>query len=172
MNAPSITGKILIVDDVAGIHDMMDMLFLKSEFELRHAYIPGDAIKLYQEQPADVVIVDIHMPSMDGLELIQELQQIDNQVVCVMITASDSKDYVLRALRLGVYDYIEKPFEEKSFMCAIKRACMPTGGGESDRDFYETKLATGRYYMASRLPANKMHLARIETGADPGTTPE
>jgi len=39
--------------------------------------------------------------------------------------------------------------------------------GTSDRDFYETKLATGRYYMARRLPATKMHLARIETGADP-----
>lgn len=112
---------ILIVDDIEGIHEMMDMVFFDTNYSLKHARAADEAIQMYKEQPTDVVVSDIQMPGLDGLELFEELRKIDPDIVCIMMTAANSKDYVIKALRLGAFDYVEKPFAEEVFVETINR---------------------------------------------------
>lgn len=131
-------ATILIVDDIEGIHEMMDMVFTDSGFDLEHAHSAHVALEMYKNHPADVVVSDIQMPGLDGLELFEELQKLDPDVVCIMMTAADSKDYVIQALRLGAFDYVEKPFTEETFIQTITR------GVEERRLRYIAQKQSGR----------------------------
>ena len=117
-------AKILIVDDIQGIHEMMDLIFADSGVELLHAISAANAIDQFKKTGVDVVVSDIQMPEMSGLELFSELRKLDPNLVCIMMTAADSKDFVLKALRLGAFDYIEKPFEEAVFVELVNRAIV------------------------------------------------
>jgi len=114
-------ATILIVDDIEGVHEMMDMVFMDTGFEIRHALSGLGAVEIYKNEPVDVVVSDIQMPGLNGLELFEELQALDPYVVCIMMTAANSKEYVIKALRLGAFDYVEKPFDEDAFVQMVSR---------------------------------------------------
>lgn len=144
---------LLIVDDIPGIHDMLDLVFEDSGFSLEHALQGAKALELYQSKEIDVVLSDIQMPGMNGLELFRELKQIDPAVTMVMTTASESRDFVIQALRLGAFDYVEKPYDEADLIATVRRAweerqkrlSQDSGGGASMEE-----LETLRRELAAR----------------------
>lgn len=113
---------LLLVDDIEGIHDMLDVVFENTGIELEHAYLGQQAIEIYETKEIDVVLSDICMPGMDGLELFEKLKGIDPAITMIMTTASEERDFVIRALRMGAFDYIEKPYNEEDLQKRVKQA--------------------------------------------------
>lgn len=115
-------STLLVVDDIEGIHEMLDIVFENTGVTLLHAMLGQQALDIYRKHEVDVVLSDIQMPGMDGLDLLQELKAVDPAVTVVLTTAVESRDYVIKALRLGAYDYVEKPYEEQELRAIVQRA--------------------------------------------------
>ena len=114
--------RILIVDDNA------DLCFNLSNILKDEGYKPiavGDgrkALKAVKNNSPDLVILDIRLPGMDGMKVLEEMRRIDKNMIIIMLTAcSDIKDAV-KAMKLGAFDYITKPFNNEELNLIIKRA--------------------------------------------------
>ncbi len=101
--------KILIVDDEPAVCNMLEKFLVKKEFEVFIA-LSGEAgiEKLKKERP-HMVLLDIKMPNMDGIETLKKMKELDKKVGIVMITAVKEDDVGKQCLKLGAYDYVTKP---------------------------------------------------------------
>ena len=141
---------LLLVDDIQGIHDMLDLVFEGTDIELRHALLAQQAIEIYQSGEVDVVLSDICMPGMDGLQLLSALRKIDPAVTMIMTTAAEDRNYVIQALRLGAYDYIEKPYDEGDLQKRVAQALnerkkrLDSGQGASTDEVEQLKRELAR----------------------------
>lgn len=103
-------GSVLIVDDELGARESMRMI-LKGKFDVSTAESGMKAIELVKEKQYDVVVLDIRMPDISGIEVLEKIKQMDPSPEVMMVTAYAALDTAKNAMRLGAYDYIEKPFK-------------------------------------------------------------
>jgi len=80
------------------------------------------ALQLVQVQPYDAIVSDIKMPGMDGLALIEQLQKICPDTPVLLITGHGERNLAIQALRVGAYDFIQKPIDRDYFISALRRA--------------------------------------------------
>lgn len=106
-------SKILIVDDEENIREIIKMTLRKNADEIFTAESAEAGLIILQEHLIDVVISDIKMPGMDGLEFLKKVKEEQPAVQFLMITAHGNMDTVVEALRLGASDFLSKPFENK-----------------------------------------------------------
>ena len=109
MAKPPLT--VLIADDEPKIRRMLEQILLAQGCVIRVACDGFDALAQFQQQPADVVITDIKMPRVNGLELVEELKRLDPLVNVVVITAYPSVEGAVQAMKIGACDFLTKPFE-------------------------------------------------------------
>ena len=111
--------KILYVEDDE-IARENGIEYLENYFEL--IYDASDAIKalqLYEKYKPDIIITDIQMPKLNGLEFVKRIRQKDKKTQVIIITAFSDKDYLLKAIELGLVKYLLKPVREKEFEEAL-----------------------------------------------------
>ena len=111
--------KILYVEDDE-IARENGIEYLENYFEL--IYDASDAIKalqLYEKYKPDIIITDIKMPKLNGLEFVKRIRQKDKKTQVIIITAFSDKDYLLKAIELGLVKYLVKPVREKEFEEAL-----------------------------------------------------
>jgi two-component system response regulator YesN len=114
--------KIMIVDDMPVFRDYLrDFIDWNAYgFEVCCEARDGkEALELYEKYQPDIVLTDIVMPFMDGLELSEELLKIDSDVAIILITGNSEFEYARKAVKLGVCDYIVKPFEKEELIIAL-----------------------------------------------------
>ena len=107
--------KILYVED-DDISRENGVEYLENYFE--NIYEASDAIKalqLYEKYKPDIIITDIQMPKLNGLEFVKRIRQKDKKTQIIVITAFCDKDYLLKAIELGLVKYLVKPVNEKEF---------------------------------------------------------
>ena len=114
--------RLLIAEDEERMRRLLGMLLSNADYELELAADGREALKAFQENPADVVITDLRMPQMGGMDLIKEIRELDPDVPIIVITAFGSIESAVDAMRAGATDYITKPFEEARIKLAIQRA--------------------------------------------------
>lgn len=107
--------RVLIVDDSAVMRKIVDRSLRQAGLELKEVFEAGngvEALARMQQNRVDLILSDINMPTMDGLELVQQLQGVDNAkgVPIVMITTEAGESHVVQALSSGARGYIRKPF--------------------------------------------------------------
>jgi two-component system, OmpR family, response regulator VanR len=111
--------KILYVEDDE-IARENGVEYLENYFE--HIYEASDAIsalKLYEKHKPDIIITDIQMPKLNGLEFVKRIRQKDKKTQIIIITAFSDKDYLLKAVELHLVKYLVKPVREKEFEEAL-----------------------------------------------------
>lgn len=114
-------GSILIVDDESNIRETLK-LFLKDEgFSADEASDGNEALEMINKKDYDIIITDLNMPKMDGIELIKKASQISPDSFFMIMTAYASVKTAIEALRLGAYDYLLKPIEFEDLLMRIKR---------------------------------------------------
>lgn len=114
--------SILIVDDEPGICDMLSRAFSDLGY-LPHVESDGPAaLRASQKSSFDVVLLDLSMPGMNGLEVLRQLKEAQPDLPVIIITAYGSAHTAIDALRLGAYDYITKPFELDELQMLVERA--------------------------------------------------
>ena len=107
---PSDIG-ILVVDDETSVRDSLSKWFKFDGYRVDTAEDANAALQKLQDGPWDIVLLDIKMPGMDGLELQRRIKQIDKNIITIMITAFASVDTSIQALKEGAFDYIVKPVD-------------------------------------------------------------
>ena len=113
---------ILIVDDEASVRDSLYQWFKNDGYRVDTAADAASALKKLQENPWDIILLDIKMPGMDGIELQNRIKQIDKNIVTIIITAYASVDTAIQALKDGAFDYVTKPIDPDDLSRLIRNA--------------------------------------------------
>ncbi len=112
----------LVIDDDEGMCELIELGLRKRGFDVTWRTSPTAALELAQSEDFDVVVTDLRMDEMNGLEVSQRLGAIRPNVPVVMVTGRGGVEAVVSAMRVGVYDYITKPVDMKLLTVAIRRA--------------------------------------------------
>ncbi|MFW5750719.1 MAG: response regulator [Planctomycetota bacterium] len=115
--------RVLIVDDAAFMRQLIRDALEPLGFEIvAEAGNGRDALERYRELRPDLITLDIVMPEMDGLSTLEAIRAEDHQTPVIMVTAVDQRDSMLRAMRLGIADFVVKPFDEDRIVSAVDKA--------------------------------------------------
>ncbi len=114
-------ANILIVDDERSIRDSLEVVLQEEGYGTAVASTGKEALKHAEEQSFDVIITDLKMPEMDGMELLRKCRKMCPQTFIIIITAHGSLESAIQALRIGAYDYILKPFDFDDVLLKIRR---------------------------------------------------
>ncbi len=116
-------SKILIVDDESNIIKIITECLEGEGFTNLYSAEDGEkAVDMFNEHIHDLVIVDIVMPKKTGIEVLRHTKAISKNSQVIIITANADKDSAIKAVKLGAYEYIEKPFDLDSLSMVVKRA--------------------------------------------------
>ena len=113
--------KILVVDDEDIIRESLSFILRKEKYEVEEATNGKIAFKMLKESSYDLVITDLEMPEMKGIELLDELRKMNLQTNTIVITAYGSMETAIAALRSGASDYILKPVEFDELIIKVKK---------------------------------------------------
>lgn len=114
--------RILVVDDACFMRMMIKDILQKNSFEIAGEASDGlDAVEKYKETNPDIVIMDITMPNMDGLQALIELKKVDPNAKVIMCSAMGQESMVIDAIKSGAADFIVKPFQADRILKAIQR---------------------------------------------------
>ncbi len=114
--------KLLVVDDEFSARDSLVKWFQVDGYQVDSAKDAYEALEKIKKGGLDVVLLDIKMPGMDGLELQEHIREIDPNIVVIIITAFASVDTAIRAIKAGAYDYVTKPFDPDDLEHIIENA--------------------------------------------------
>ncbi len=114
--------KILVVDDERLIRWSLKENLGKSRYEVIEAENGNDALKIFSESLPDIVLLDINLPDMSGIEVLRSIKGMDKDVPVVIITAFGNIQTAVDAMKFGAYDFIEKPFEIEKLNIVIEKA--------------------------------------------------
>ena len=123
MSAVATRARVLVVDDELGPRESLRML-LKPGYDIETADNGHVALETLERFRPDIVIMDIKMPEMDGLELLRRVKQTDATIEVVMITAYASLETVKHALTHGAFEYLIKPFPRQDLEDVVRRALL------------------------------------------------
>src|SRR4030095_572437 len=104
-------SSILIIEDDKAIVDILKMILEQDGFKIDFAFNGIVGLEKYKELEPDIVLLDIRMPKMDGIEVLQEIKKIDRESIVIMISGHGNIETAVQTTKLGAYDFIEKPFD-------------------------------------------------------------
>ena len=113
--------SVLIVDDEVGARESLRMI-LKTDYTVLLAKDGEEAILQIREHSPDVILLDIILPDLDGLKLLEKIKQKETDAIVIMITATKTVKTAVEAMKLGAYDYVTKPFDVDELRLIISRA--------------------------------------------------
>lgn len=115
-------GRILVVDDERSLREMLDIMLRREGYAVRLAENGREALATLEREPIDLLICDIRMPDLSGVDVLREAKRQDPDLVGIMVTAFASTETAVEALRLGAYDYISKPFDIEELKAKVRNA--------------------------------------------------
>jgi len=113
---------ILVVDDEVQICNLIKKVLLQEGYQIFTAFDGGKAIHQLKKNPVDLMLVDLKMPSMNGLELLQEARGIQKHLKSILLTAYGTASAARSAMFLGVFDFLTKPFDIQLLKKVVKEA--------------------------------------------------
>ena len=116
------TGKILVVDDEDIVRTSCSRTLSPEGYEIRLAKNGAEGLKMASEERFDLVLTDLKMPDMDGIEVLRIIKEQWPETAVIIVTGYQTVDTAVKAIKLGAYDYIEKPFTPDALIAAVKEA--------------------------------------------------
>ncbi|MBZ0089470.1 MAG: sigma-54 dependent transcriptional regulator [Thermoanaerobaculia bacterium] len=113
--------NILVVDDEEILQDVLGLLLRKEGFRPIAARSGEEALLLYEKEPIDLVLLDLMLPGMSGLEVLRQIRQRDPDQVVIIITAYSSIEGAIEAMRDGAFHYIPKPFKNEEVLLTVRK---------------------------------------------------
>src|SRR2546430_3669446 len=120
--ASSRHGMILVVDDEEIMREILETLLKREGYDVRLAASGDEGLELARSTPFDAAIVDIMMPGLNGIETLDELKRIDEDLAVLIITAYASVESAIAAMKNGAFDYITKPFKNEEVLVVVRNA--------------------------------------------------
>lgn len=122
--------KILVVDDDAMIRESLEAELRRNYFETVHAATGKEAIEMMAQSKPDIAILDVSLPDMGGLDVLEEIKKINPDCEVIIITGYGSEEVAVQSLRRGAIDYIEKPLDLAELQTSLGRALESLGEKE------------------------------------------
>jgi DNA-binding NtrC family response regulator len=126
--------SILIVDDEENVSKLINKVLLRENY---NTYVASDgekALKIIDKHEIDIVITDLKMPKMSGMELFHKIKEIDSSIKVIIITAFATIDTAIEALRMGAKDYITKPFNIDEIVDAVRNITQCDNDSNNDNN--------------------------------------
>ncbi len=115
-------AKIMVIDDEESMCKFMQIMLQKEGYEVTTSQSGNEALNILKEKNYDLVIADMMMPELNGLELLSQVKSLDPDANFIVMTAYASVDTAIEALKKGAYDYLTKPFKVDEIRIAVKKA--------------------------------------------------
>ena len=131
--------RVLVVDDEANMRRVLEIMLSRRGFRTLSASDGQDALEQLAETPVDLVVSDLRMPGINGIELLRRLRDAGNPVPLIMITAQGTIESAVEAMRLGACDYLLRPFDVETLDLAIQRV-FAVREVLQQKDFLQTEL--------------------------------
>lgn len=114
--------RILVVDDEHLIRWSLEQNLKKQGYEVLTAGTGEEAVKIVREEQPDLMLLDIQLPGISGLEVLERVKEFEEETIVIMVTAHGGLETAVTAMRLGAYDYINKPFNLDEMSIVIRKA--------------------------------------------------
>ncbi|MFH1759701.1 MAG: ATP-binding protein [bacterium] len=158
--------KILIVDDDAGVLDSIVDIFT-DEFQVTGVQSPSAGLKIIEDISFDILIADLKMREMNGIELIRAAKVICPEIISIIMTGYASKDAAIGALKEGVYDFLEKPFSTEVIYRTVTKAWeMLSAVKENQRLILELKRTNEKLKLTKMSRETEKKKAQILASAE------
>jgi len=152
--------KILVVDDEHLIRWSLEQNLKKQGYDVFTAGSGEDALKILREESPDLVLLDIQLPGISGIEVLEKAKEIDDETIVIMVTALGVLETAVKAMRMGAYDYINKPFNLDELSIQIKKALET---GELRKEVAHLRSEQSRKYGIGNLIAESRHMKNVLT---------
>jgi len=113
--------RILVVDDDEVARDSAQVLLSRWGYQVALAASGEEGLELLRESPPDLLIVDLQMPGISGLEVLEQVHEIDPTIICIMVTGFATLQSAVDAMKQGAYDFLAKPFSPDELKLAVGR---------------------------------------------------
>ena len=111
--------KILVVDDEEGMREFLTYMLEGESYQVSTAASGLEALEKIRQEDFSLVLADVKMPGIDGLEMLRRIKEIDEQAVVIVMTAYASLDTAIKAIKFDAYDYLVKPFADTDKLLGI-----------------------------------------------------
>jgi DNA-binding NtrC family response regulator len=119
--------KVLVVDDDAQVCKTVGRILQENSYQVQSFTAPRQALQAVRKTPFDIGLIDIKMPDVSGVELVEKINAEDDRVALLVMTAYPDVQSAAEAMRLGARDYITKPFNEEQLLAAVERIAQDLG---------------------------------------------
>jgi len=116
------SARLLVVDDEHLIRWSLEQNLRKQGYDILTAGTGEDALKIVREEQPELVLLDIQLPGISGLEVLEKIKEFDEDIIVIMVTAHGGLETAVNAMRMGAYDYINKPFNLDEMAIVIRKA--------------------------------------------------
>jgi len=144
MSTPNQRQRILVVDDERDVVTGFRRVFEKEDLEIDAAYSGAEALQAIRANKPDLVLMDLRMPGMDGLQTLKKIQLIDPKLLVIMMTAFSTSANVIEAMKNGAYDYLIKPFSVEK-LCEVVREALKVAQDMRSAVSYQPRLEEEEY---------------------------
>lgn len=117
---PTLKNQVLVVDDEKRVAESIQFFLNKEGFDVSYACCGRDAVAFIKENRVELILLDISMPGMDGFEVLESIFHHDPDSLVVMMTGYATVESAVKALKLGAWDYLKKPFEYSELIKTVK----------------------------------------------------
>jgi two-component system nitrogen regulation response regulator NtrX len=155
------SASILVVDDEEAILSSLSSILLDEGYEVAAVKSGVEALKIFTTDPPDLMLLDIWMPDMDGLETLKRVRELVPTAQVMMMSGHGSIETAVKAIKLGAYDYIEKPLSLENVTLRVKHA-LDQHRLELENRSLRTKVQR-RFELVGQSPAMKQLRQLIET---------
>jgi two-component system nitrogen regulation response regulator NtrX len=161
-------SRILVVDDEAAIRDSLRMILEYEGYEFLGAATGQDGLAMLERENPDLVFLDIKMPGMDGLEVLQRIKAVNETVPVVMISGHATVTTAVDATKLGAFDFIEKPLASERVLVTIRNSLDRSRLADENRSL--KRVVEVRHQIVGESPHLKKVMDAIRRAAPTNAT--
>lgn len=119
--------KILVIDDEDIVRISCKRCLIPEGYVVDVAANGVEGMNLVEEHRYDLILTDLKMPDMDGMEFLAKIKEAQPQTKVIMITGYSTVEHAVKAIKLGAYNYLEKPFTPDTLLCSVREALGDKG---------------------------------------------
>jgi len=156
-------GLIHVIDDEPIIHDVLSQLLTSEGYDIEISSSGEEALEKFEVRTFDLVLLDLLMPGMNGIEILKAAKKIDPQALIIILTAYASVESAIEAMKIGAFDYIQKPFKHEELLLTIARALEHKNLQEENvrlRDELKRKFSFANILGKSKVMENVFDLIK------------
>jgi len=115
-------AHVVVVDDEEAVRETLRDFLLEEGYQVTAVADGQAAVQAVKEEPTQVVLTDLRLPGMDGLEILERVQQVNAQIACIVMTGYGTIEQAVKAMKSGAYDFITKPIQFDAVLLAVRKA--------------------------------------------------